>query len=170
MAKYLCPGRWQPFHSGHKALIDKLLSEDHEVIIGIRDTLFGPNDPYSAHERYRMIKAIYGDRVQIWVIPDFDIIAYGRKVGWGLREVRLTEETKQISGTATRTLGKRVIWLTGNSGSGKTSLANALCTKMRAIKLDGNEMRDSISVGAGFSEEERLKHNLRVARLSLIHI
>ena len=102
MAKYLCPGRWQPFHAGHKALIDKLLSEGHEVIIGIRDTSLSLDNPYSTHERYEMIRAIYRDRVQIWVMPDFDVIAYGRKVGWGLREIHLPEEIEQISGTILR--------------------------------------------------------------------
>lgn len=166
MATYLCPGRWQPFHAGHKALIDKLLSEGHDVIIGIRATPFSPSDPFSAYERQEMIRAVYGSRVRVCVIPDFDVIGYGRKVGWGLREIHLDEQTQAVSGTATRAAGGRVIWLTGNSGAGKTTLADELCRRMRAIKLDGNEMRDSISVGAGFSEEERLNHNLRVARLA----
>lgn len=147
-------------------MIDKLLAEGHEVIVGIRATLIGPDNPYSAYERQQMIHAVYGDRVETAVIPDFDIIAYGRKVGWGLREICLDAEIEAVSGTATRSTGGRVIWLTGNSGSGKTTLADNLLKRMRAVKLDGNEMRDSISIGAGFSEDERLKHNLRVARLA----
>ena len=60
-----------------------------------------------------------------------------------------------------------VIWLTGNSGSGKTTLANAFRAKCpQWILLDGNVMRASISLGAGFSKEEREAHNLRVARLA----
>jgi len=147
-------------------MVDLLLDEGHEVVLGIRDTPLGPGNPYSPYERQQMIHAIYDGRVETAVIPDFDIIAYGRKVGWGLREIHLEEQVEAISGTATRTAGGRVIWLTGNSGAGKTTLANELCRRMRAIKLDGNEMRDSISVDAGFSEEERLEHNLRVARLA----
>ena len=166
MMRYFCPGRWQPFHAGHKAMIDKLLSEGSEVVIGIRDTTLNAENPYSPYERQQMIHAIYGDDVGVVVIPDFEVIAYGRKVGWGLREMHLDKQTETISGTATRTVGGRVIWLTGNSGAGKTTLANNLCGRMRAIKLDGNEMRSSISVGAGFCEVERLKHNLRVARLA----
>lgn len=113
-----------------------------------------------------MLHAAYDGQITTVVIPDFDEICYGRGVGYTFREIELDEATEAVSGTATRRAGGRVIWLTGNSGAGKTSLANALCTRMRAVKLDGNEMRDSISVGAGFSEEERLKHNLRVARLA----
>ena len=60
-----------------------------------------------------------------------------------------------------------IIWLTGASGAGKTTLAKALVKKLRNwVILDGDEMRDSISVGSGFSEKERTEHNLRVARLA----
>jgi len=62
-----------------------------------------------------------------------------------------------------------IIWLTGASGSGKTTLAKALVKKLRNyVILDGDEMRDSISVGSGFSEKERTEHNLRVARLAKV--
>ena len=60
----------------------------------------------------------------------------------------------------------RVIWLTGQSGAGKTTLAKALRPKLQAIVLDGDEMRTSISEGLGFSKEDREEHNLRVARLA----
>lgn len=71
-----------------------------------------------------------------------------------------------------------VIWLTGNSGAGKSTLAfgvrDILNEKLdtshplarRAIVLDGDEMRASISVDEGFSPEDRRRHNLRVARLA----
>jgi adenylylsulfate kinase len=62
----------------------------------------------------------------------------------------------------------RIIWFTGQSGSGKTTLAKRLREDYPCIILDGDEMRDSISVGAGFSKEDRAEHNLRVARLAKI--
>jgi len=62
-----------------------------------------------------------------------------------------------------------IIWLTGASGAGKTTLAKALVKKLRNwIILDGDDMRDSISVGAGFDEKDRTEHNLRVARLAKV--
>ena len=159
-------GRWQPLHAGHRALIDTALAEGNKVAIAIRDTPLSPDNPYSPYERRQMIHAAYDGQVTTVVIPDFDEICYGRGVGYAFREIKLDKVTEAVSGTATRTAGGRVIWLTGNSGAGKTTLANELCQRMRAIKLDGNEMRDSISIGAGFSEEERLAHNERVARLA----
>jgi adenylylsulfate kinase-like enzyme len=63
----------------------------------------------------------------------------------------------------------KIIWLTGNTGAGKTTLANALKEKLyNYVVLDGDEMRDSISLGAGFSKEAREEHNLRVARLAKV--
>lgn len=62
----------------------------------------------------------------------------------------------------------KIIWLTGGSGSGKTTIAKELSQKTNSIILDGDEMRDSISLGAGFSREDRTEHNYRVARLAKI--
>ncbi|MHC4463347.1 MAG: adenylyl-sulfate kinase [Planctomycetota bacterium] len=60
----------------------------------------------------------------------------------------------------------RIVWLTGPSGSGKTTLARKLQEEWPCIILDGDEMRRSISEGAGFSRADRAKHNYRVARLA----
>lgn len=62
-----------------------------------------------------------------------------------------------------------IIWLTGNSGTGKTTLGKLLTQRLGAILLDGDQMRETISLGTGFSMEEREEHNLRVARLAKLH-
>jgi len=59
-----------------------------------------------------------------------------------------------------------IIWLTGNSGAGKTTTAYNFLKIKDCVILDGDEMRDSISLDTGFSKEEREEHNLRVARLA----
>ncbi len=61
-----------------------------------------------------------------------------------------------------------IIWLTGESNVGKTTMALEIQKNTDCIILDGNEMRESISIGAGFSREDRTEHNLRVARLAKI--
>ena len=61
-----------------------------------------------------------------------------------------------------------IVWLTGNSGSGKTTLAKRFARENNWINLDGDEMRVSISLGAGFSKYDRHTHNLRVARLAKV--
>ena len=53
-----------------------------------------------------------------------------------------------------------VLWLTGLSGAGKTTLAGRLVPELRARALrvevlDGDEVRTNLSKGLGFSKEDR---------------
>jgi len=53
-----------------------------------------------------------------------------------------------------------VLWLTGLSGAGKTTLAGRLAPELRARGLsvevlDGDEVRTNLSKGLGFSKEDR---------------
>lgn len=53
-----------------------------------------------------------------------------------------------------------VVWLTGLSGAGKTTLARALWQELigaghRVEILDGDEVRENLSRGLGFSKEDR---------------
>ena len=66
-----------------------------------------------------------------------------------------------------------VVWFTGLSGAGKTTLARSLSAQLKAAgrqveTLDGDEVRENLSKGLGFSQEDR-ETNVRrigfVARL-----
>jgi len=60
-----------------------------------------------------------------------------------------------------------VIWMTGLSGAGKTTLANLFynyCQKQNipADLLDGDELRKTLSSDLGFSPQDRKEHNRRI--------
>lgn len=64
-------------------------------------------------------------------------------------------------------MANKIICLTGPSGSGKTSVAQKVQNFIPGlIILNGDSMRKSISIDEGFSALDRMKHNLRVARLA----
>ncbi len=61
-----------------------------------------------------------------------------------------------------------VIWLTGLPGSGKTTLANCIAEVLRRNNyrvevIDGDWARKTISLGAGYTREERRIHLHRIA-------
>jgi adenylylsulfate kinase-like enzyme len=167
-------GRFAPFHEGHEALIESVLSTGKPVVIAIRDTEPSVNDPYSTSERWTRIQEAlkeWGSLVRIIVIPDIDEVCYGRDVGYAVRRIDLTADLHEVSATKKRLAARAthpIVWLTGQSGSGKTTLANAVKESLgNVVILDGNEMRESISA-EGFSDEDRHAHNLRVARLAQV--
>ena len=60
-----------------------------------------------------------------------------------------------------------IIWLTGHSGSGKTTISREILKSGRFIHLDGDELR-AVWPGLGLSIEDRREQNLRVARLAAL--
>ncbi len=64
-----------------------------------------------------------------------------------------------------------VIWLTGPSGAGKTTLAKALADKLQSMGyrvevLDGDGIRSKLYPDLGFSKEEREMHNRVVTEMA----
>ena len=66
-----------------------------------------------------------------------------------------------------------IVWLTGLSASGKSTLANALEVKLqhkgyKTYLLDGDELRTGLNSDLGFSKKDREENIRRVAHLSQI--
>lgn len=77
-------GRFQPFHNGHKAIVDKMLEECEEVliVIGSSDKKGTLRNPFPSWERAMMIKEVYPDsRVDCFMLPDRATIA--NDSSWG---------------------------------------------------------------------------------------
>ncbi len=179
-------GRWQPFHNGHKYLIDRVLSEEKNVCVAIRNTEISKQNPYSVEQCKEMIERVYGSKVQIITIPDIESINIGRKVGYDINRIDAPEEIIQISGTKVRNGEeirvpkevaeyikslKTTIWLTGLPCSGKTTLARLLKKELdnrgyNTIHIDGNDVRSKLNKDLGFSEKDRFENLRRVAHVS----
>lgn len=56
-----------------------------------------------------------------------------------------------------------IIWITGQSGSGKTTIAKQMKTD-RTVILDGGSIRSIWE--AGFSKKDRYEHNISIAMLA----
>jgi adenylylsulfate kinase len=69
----------------------------------------------------------------------------------------------------------KVIWLTGLSGSGKSTVAQFLEKKLFELGffaqvLDGDNIRDGINKNLGFSEEEREENIRRIAEIAKLYL
>lgn len=67
--------------------------------------------------------------------------------------------------------GNVVVWFTGLSGSGKTTISDILSEKLKSFNknheiLDGDVVRKELSPDLGFSKEDREKHNYRIIYLA----
>lgn len=98
-------------HAGHTGIIYQLLKEGKNVCIGLREEDGGEKNPYTQEERKEAFQEIFGKeihegRVCILYVPDIIEIVYGRTPGWDIKEVRLSKEVENISGTKMREQGK----------------------------------------------------------------
>lgn len=58
-----------------------------------------------------------------------------------------------------------ILWLTGQTGAGKTTLAKKLATGPNTVILDGDEVRE-VWTDLTMSYKDRWEQNMRVARLA----
>ena len=69
----------------------------------------------------------------------------------------------------------KVLWLTGLSGSGKSTIAQALERRLHnegyfAQVLDGDNIRSGINSNLSFSPEDRLENIRRIAEISKLYV
>ena len=100
-------GRWQPWHSGHRWLIDQRLNENKNVLICIRDMDTDKNNPFTPNEvkeniQEELIELVQAGRVKVIIIPDIESVNYGRGVGYDIIEHTPPKDIKEISATKIR--------------------------------------------------------------------
>lgn len=100
-------GRWQPWHSGHRWLIDQALDEGKNILLCIRDVEPDEKNPWTAHEVMlnlfnELKELVESGRLRILVIPDIESINIGRGVGYDVIEHVPPQEIHDISATKIR--------------------------------------------------------------------
>ena len=100
-------GRWQPWHKGHRWLIDQRLENNKNVLICIRDMETDKNNPFTPEEVKKNLENELSDliqdgRVKIIIIPDIESVNYGRGVGYSIIEHVPPQNIGEISATKIR--------------------------------------------------------------------
>ena len=100
-------GRWQPWHLGHRWLIDQRLNDGKNVLICIRDIQPDEKNPFTAQEIEKDIKKelwqfLNEERVKVIIIPDIESVNFGRGVGYDIIEHIPPQEVGDISATKIR--------------------------------------------------------------------
>lgn len=100
-------GRWQPWHEGHRWLIDQRLDEGKNVLICIRDIEPDEKNPWTADEvmlnlAEELKDLLHEGRIKIIKIPDIESINIGRGVGYDVIEHCPPDDIKNISATKIR--------------------------------------------------------------------
>tara|TARA_B100000575_G_scaffold285642_1_gene281193 strand:- start:4804 stop:5130 length:327 start_codon:yes stop_codon:yes gene_type:complete len=100
-------GRWQPWHDGHRWLIDQRLNEGKNVLICVREVSKDDKNPYNPIQVKDNVESelkdlIESKRVKVIIIPDIESVNYGRGVGYDIIEHVPPPQIGEISATKIR--------------------------------------------------------------------
>lgn len=99
-------GRFQPFHEGHKNIFIKALKSSKQVAILVMSS-FGVSNKNPL--KFKQVKKIidqalidYKNKYIIIKIPVVGELVYGRKVGYKIKRIKLSNYLENISATKIR--------------------------------------------------------------------
>lgn len=100
-------GRWQPWHKGHRWLIDQRLNDGKNVLICVREVSKDDKNPYDPEDVKKNVEKelkelINSKKVKVIIIPDIESVNYGRGVGYEIIEHTPPENIGEISATKIR--------------------------------------------------------------------
>lgn len=100
-------GRWQPWHTGHRALFERAIAKTGQVCIMIRDCNgWQGSNPFNLQQVINFIKRdldpLYQGKYTIQIVPNIVNITYGRDVGYKIEQEKLDDEIEKISSTNIR--------------------------------------------------------------------
>ena len=101
-------GRYQPFHDGHRALIEEGLRRVGQACIAVRDTAgLDEKNPFSfeyVSARIRHAMRMHEGRFTVIPLPNVTNVFYGRDVGYSVERIDLDMKLQEISATQQRQL------------------------------------------------------------------
>jgi nicotinamide mononucleotide adenylyltransferase len=100
-------GRWQPWHKGHRWLIDQQLNQGKKVLLCVRDVHQDEKNPWSAWQvmmnlSEELMDLIEDNKVRVMIIPNIESINFGRGVGYDVIEHIPPADIHEISATKIR--------------------------------------------------------------------
>ena len=100
-------GRWQPWHDGHRWLINQRLNEGKNILICVREVSKDDKNPYDPRDVKKNVEKelndlILSSRVKVIIIPDIESVNYGRGVGYDIIEHVPPKKVGEISATDIR--------------------------------------------------------------------
>ena len=100
-------GRYQPWHEGHRWLIDQALNEGKKVLLCIRDVTPDEKNPWTAEQIFANLVVDLGDliaenKVKLLIIPDIESVNIGRGIGYDVIEHVPPQDIHDISATKIR--------------------------------------------------------------------
>ena len=100
-------GRWQPWHAGHRWLIDQALNEGKNVLLCIRDVVPDEKNPWTARQILDILAnelkdLLVAEKLVIMIIPDIDSVNIGRGIGYDVIEHVPPQDVHDISATNIR--------------------------------------------------------------------
>ena len=99
-------GRYQPFHAGHKALIEEGIRRVGQVCVAVRNTSgVDAKNPFDyEYVRARIEHGLreHEGRFIVVPLPNVTDIFYGRDVGYRIERLELSDDLERLSGTSAR--------------------------------------------------------------------
>lgn len=100
-------GRWQPWHTGHRALFERAIAKTGQVCIMIRDCQgWQGSNPFAIEQVKDYIRRdldpLFQGQYEILVVPNIVNITYGRDVGYKIEQEKFDSTVEEISATKIR--------------------------------------------------------------------
>ena len=99
-------GRYQPFHVGHKTLVQEAIKRTGQCCIALRDVGgIDSSNPYDFEKVKAEIHAAcveFGDKIKVVELPNITDVFYGRGVGYNIEQLELSKELQEVSATKIR--------------------------------------------------------------------